>query len=103
MAGGKPGLVLFTSNLERMCEPIAERFDVLRLWSEGDAAIRERGADVVAVLTSGRDRIDAALIDRLPKLRLIVAVGAGYEGVDVSAAGMTQRSPQREFREAVDC
>jgi lactate dehydrogenase-like 2-hydroxyacid dehydrogenase len=90
MAGGKPGLVLFTSNLERMCEPIAERFDVLRLWSEGDAAIRERGAGVVAILTSGRDRIDAALMDRLPKLRLIVAVGAGYEGVDVSAAKLRE-------------
>jgi hydroxypyruvate reductase len=86
MARGKPGLLLFTSNMDRMCEPIAERFDVLRLWSEGDAAIRERGADVVAVLTSGKDRIEAALMDRLPKLRLIVAVGAGYEGVDVSAA-----------------
>jgi len=72
--------------MDRMCEPIAERFDILRLWSEGDAAIRERGAHVIAVLTSGRDRIDAALMDRLPKLRLIVAVGAGYEGVDVSAA-----------------
>ena len=69
-----------------MCEPIAERFDVLRLWSEGDVAIRERGAAVVTILTSGRDRIDAALMDRLPKLRLIVAVGAGYEGVDVPAA-----------------
>jgi lactate dehydrogenase-like 2-hydroxyacid dehydrogenase len=86
MASGKPGLLLFTSNMERMCEPVAARFDVLRLWSEGDAAIRERGAQVVAVLTSGKDRIDSALLDRLPKLRLIAAVGAGYECVDVRAA-----------------
>lgn len=84
----KPGLLLFTSNMDRMCEPIAERFDILRLWSEGDLAIRERGASVVAILTSGRDRIDAVLMDRLPELRLIVAVGAGYEGVEVSAAKM---------------
>lgn len=86
MTSGKPGLLLFTSNMDRMCAPVAERFDVLRLWSEGDAAIRERGADVVAILTSGQDRIDAALLDRLPKLRLIVAVGAGYERVDIAAA-----------------
>jgi hydroxypyruvate reductase len=86
MASGKPGLLLFTANMDRMCEPLAQSFDILRLWSEGDAAIRERGADVVALLTSGRDRVDAALMDRLPRLRLIVAVGAGYEGVDVSAA-----------------
>jgi lactate dehydrogenase-like 2-hydroxyacid dehydrogenase len=72
--------------MDRMCEPLAERFDILRLWSEGDAAICERGADVVAILTSGQDRIDAALMDRLPKLRLIVAVGAGYERVDIAAA-----------------
>ncbi len=90
MASGKPGLLLFTSNMDRMCDPIAERFDVLRLWSEGDAAIRQRGAEVVAVLTSGRDQIDAALMERLPKLRLIVAVGAGYEGVDVPAARKRQ-------------
>jgi lactate dehydrogenase-like 2-hydroxyacid dehydrogenase len=86
VASGKPGLLLFTSNMDRMCEPIAQRFDILRLWSESDLAIRERGAEVVAILTSGKDRIDAALMDRLPKLRLIVAVGAGYEGVDVPAA-----------------
>jgi hydroxypyruvate reductase len=85
MASGKPGLLLFTSNMDRMCEPIAERFDVLRLWDESDA-IHERGAEVVAILTSGRDQIDAALMENLPKLRLIVAVGAGYEGVDVAAA-----------------
>ena len=86
MASGKPGLLLPTSNMDRMCAPIADRFDVLRLWSEGDAALRERGADVVAILTSGQDRIDAALLDRLPKLRLIVAVGAGYERIDIAAA-----------------
>jgi hydroxypyruvate reductase len=86
VASGKPGLLLLTSNMDRMCAPIAERFDVLRLWSEGDVALRERGADVVAILTSGQDRIDAALLDRLPKLRLIVAVGAGYERVDIAAA-----------------
>ena len=90
MASAKPGLLLFTSNMDRMCEPVAERFDVLRLWSEGDAAIRERGAGVVAILTAGKDRIDATLMQRLPKLRLIVAVGAGYEGVDVRAARMRE-------------
>jgi hydroxypyruvate reductase len=86
VTSSKPGLLLFTSNMMRMCEPIAERFDVLRLWSEGDAAICERGDNVVAILTAGKDRIDAALMQRLPKLRLIAAVGAGYECVDVSAA-----------------
>jgi len=85
VASDKPGLLLFTSNMDRMCEPIAQRFDLLRLWSESDA-IRERGAKVVAILTSGKDRIDAALLERLPQLRLVVAVGAGYEGVDVAAA-----------------
>jgi hydroxypyruvate reductase len=90
MTSDKPGLLLFTSNIDPMCEPIAARFDVLRLWneSEPDVAIRERGGNVVAILTSGQDRVDGALMDRLPKLRLIVAVGAGYEGVEVAAARM---------------
>lgn len=90
MASGKPGLLVFNSIIDRMCEPVAERFDVLRLWNEPDpeVALRERGGDMVAILTTGQDRIDAALMDRLPRLRLIVAVGAGYEAIEVAAARM---------------
>lgn len=48
-----------------------------------DGLLASRGAEVVATLTS---HLDAALLDRLRALRLIVVPGAGYEHVDVAAA-----------------
>ena len=81
----KPGLLLFTPNMAGMCAGILHRFDVLKLWEAADpaAAIRERGSNIVAILTTGHDRIDAALQEQLPALKVIVAVGAGlwYTGL----------------------
>ena len=86
---GKPALMMFYPYMEYMAGEAAARFELLRMWEESDhdAAIAARGASVAAVLTTGQDHaIDAALIDRLPALKVIVAVGSGYAGVDVAAA-----------------
>jgi glyoxylate reductase len=57
-------------------------------WDElGDVEIGpldEAGADVEAVIVAG-DRIDAAVLERLPNLRLVANYGAGYDNVDVDA------------------
>ncbi len=84
----KPGLLLFTPGMARLGADVIKRFDVLKLWEAGDvdAALADHGAGIVAILTTGRDRIDASLLDRLPALRVIAAAGAGYEGIDVAAA-----------------
>jgi len=87
--------------MDRMCEPISERFDVFATLNEidPDLAIRERGINVVAVLTSGKDPIDAALMDRLPKLRLIVAVGAATRASRFRPRRyVASLSPMRETR-----
>ena len=42
------------------------------------------GADVEAVIVAG-DRIDAAVLERLPNLRLVANYGVGYDNVDVNA------------------
>ena len=90
MAGAmaKPGLLMIYPYMEYMGGLITDRFDLLKLWDEADpdAAIAERGAGVVAILTTGNEAIGPALMDRLPGLKLIVAVGAGYGGIDVPAA-----------------
>lgn len=84
----KPGLLLIYPYMEYMGGLITDRFDLLKLWEEADpdAAIAARGAGVVAILTTGNETIGPDLMDRLPNLKLIAAVGAGYGGVDVPAA-----------------
>ena len=86
---GKPGLLMFYPYMVHMAGEAAERFDLIKMWEEADvdAAIAARGASVVAILTTGHDfPLNAALFERLPALKLIVAVGSGYAGVDVAAA-----------------
>lgn len=60
-------------------------FEVLRPWQAADPAalIEARRNDVAAVFAA---RLDAALLARLPNLRLIVCPGAGYDGIPVAAA-----------------
>jgi len=43
-------------------------------------------SDTVAVLTNGTVGCAPALMDRMPRLKLIMAIGAGYENIDVAAA-----------------
>ncbi len=74
----KPGLLLIYPYMEYMSGLISDRFDLLKLWEESDPdkAIAERGAGVVAILTTGNEAIGPDLMDRLPGLKVIVAVGA---------------------------
>jgi lactate dehydrogenase-like 2-hydroxyacid dehydrogenase len=80
---------MFYPYMEYMAGDAAQHFDLFRMWEEKDVerAIDEKGGTVVAILTMGQDYpINDALFDRLPNLRLIVAVGAGYACVDVPQA-----------------
>lgn len=56
-----------------------------------DAAARadfleNSGADITAVVTSGRTGVDAALMAELPRLGAVVNFGVGYDTTDVDAA-----------------
>lgn len=44
------------------------------------------GADVTAVVTSGRTGVDAALMAELPRLGAVVNFGVGYDTTDIDAA-----------------
>ena len=61
---------------------------LLRLYDEQDpdAVLAERGHEVVAVANPGEGPLDAALLDRLPNVRLVAHFGVGYETVDVAEA-----------------
>lgn len=66
----------------------AQHFDVVRLWEadDPDAALDARGGEVRAIATSGHHRVDAALMDRLPRLELVANFGVGYDTVDAEEA-----------------
>lgn len=49
-------------------------------------AVREAGGAIRAVLTKGTVGFSAADMDRMPRIEIICAQGAGYEEVDVAAA-----------------
>ena len=48
--------------------------------------IREFGANAEGVVTIGSIGLSAEAMDQMPKLRIILNLGAGYEAVDVDAA-----------------
>lgn len=71
-----------------MQEALASRYR-LHLYERGPDTVDWPAAgltDSVAVLTNGTVGFSAAHMDRLPRLKLIMAIGAGYETIDVAAA-----------------
>lgn len=82
----KPGLLLTSKTCERVIgDALTARFKYIRLWEaeKPDAILNAYGSTVVAMLTMG---CDAALLERLPNLRLIATPGAGYDEIPVQAA-----------------
>jgi len=63
-------------------------FSIVGPWTvSGDwpAWLDENGAGISTAISSGIDRFDAALIDRLPDLKHIAVLGAGLDGIDLDA------------------
>lgn len=56
--------------------------------AERERFLAEHGADVTAVVTSGRTGVDAALMAALPNLGAVVNFGVGYDTTDVDAAAL---------------
>lgn len=66
---------------------LAENFDLRRDTGLGlEAAIARYASQARAIVTRGRNRIDASLIGRFPRLELIANFGVGYDSIDIPAA-----------------
>lgn len=67
---------------------LLERFHIIDAADTASraTAIATQGAGVDLVLTNGATGLRADEIERLPRLRLLAALGAGYENLDVAAA-----------------
>lgn len=54
--------------------------------TDREAFLSSHGADITAVVTSGRTGVDAGLMSVLPNLGAVVNFGVGYDTTDVDAA-----------------
>ena len=72
-----------------LAQTLAERYGAW-VWPDEPAQRAEflssHGAEITAVVTSGRTGVDAALMAQLPKLGAVVNFGVGYDTTDVDAA-----------------
>ena len=72
------------ADVERQLEPTFEVHRATGAVIEG--LVGRHGPAIRAVATRGRDRLDAALLARLPALEIIANFGVGYDSIDLAAA-----------------
>lgn len=77
--------ILLLESLHDEAERCLARCDTL-VRAASPTAVEGDLTDVRAILTRGRGRIDAALMARCPKLRVVARPGAGVDNIDVDAA-----------------
>ena len=86
----KEGVLLTGGFLtEEVRARLESNFAVFRLpeaAAERESFLAENGAAVAAVITTGHQGADAALMEKLPRLKIVACYGVGYDGIDVSAA-----------------
>ncbi len=87
----QPALLVLNFNAEGHLRQMAQAFPSFDLLyapdaSQCEAALTEHGARIQAVLTIGSIGLSAAQMQRMPALRLVCALGAGYENIDVAHA-----------------
>lgn len=83
----KPTILMVPRMPEALVARLRERYTVLGPMERSTPeALPAGAADAEALLTMGSLSTDAALIEALPKLRLICCYGTGIEGVDRARA-----------------
>lgn len=81
-----PNHVLITQKLLKSCEEaLGERYTVHRVYDAADreGLLKGIAPEITAIAGGG---VDAALMDRLPNLKLISNFGVGYDSIDIAAA-----------------
>lgn len=87
----QPALLVLNFNTEAHLRQMAQAFPSFDLLyapdaAQCEAAIAEHGTRIQAVLTIGSIGLSAAQMQRMPALRLVCALGAGYENIAVAHA-----------------
>ena len=85
----KPHILVTRATFGEVIETLRERFDVEdnqrddTPWA-GDE-LKRRLADKDGLLSTGSDRIDAAILDGAPRLKAVCNVAVGYNNIDLAA------------------
>ncbi|WP_313072471.1 D-glycerate dehydrogenase [Melaminivora sp.] len=95
MTDTKPRILIARKIFPEVVERLARHFDVQANdadvhWTPGELAVQL--ADKDGVLTTGSQRIDAALLAACPRLKIVANMAVGYNNFDVpamTAAGVT--------------
>ena len=84
----KPSLLVLIPLSDASRASVEAAFDVIHAPEPArrEAAIATHGAGIRVVLTNGTTGLTAAEIDRMPRLELLSALGAGYENLAVDHA-----------------
>ncbi|MDR0225215.1 MAG: 2-hydroxyacid dehydrogenase [Burkholderiaceae bacterium] len=87
----QPALLVLNFNTEAHLHQMAQAFPSFDLLYAPDArlceaAIAEHGERIQSVLTIGSTGLSAAQMRSMPALRLVCALGAGYENIDIAHA-----------------
>lgn len=80
----KPGVLVMNPRILALASALAADFTVVD--GEDEAALAAAATDIVAILSADTRPIEAALMDRLPNLRLIASFAAGIALIDLEAA-----------------
>ncbi|WP_333840389.1 2-hydroxyacid dehydrogenase [Pelomicrobium sp.] len=83
----KPKVLVTREIFDEVLELLRQHFEVSdnqgdAVWGPEDLA--QRLADKDGVMTSIVDRIDAALLDRAPRLKVVANIAVGYNNIDVA-------------------
>lgn len=81
-------ILLLTQTMEFAKALIGSNYSIVELWQypSREAFLADKASEIRAVVTAGGLAIETSLVEQLPNLGLIAAVGAGYEGIDVDHA-----------------
>lgn len=84
----KPGLLVVGELPDWDFAALSGRFTLHHYWRAADKpALLEAGRDsIVAICTKGEIGADAAMMDALPKTRIIACYGVGVDAIDLEAA-----------------
>ena len=85
----KPRILVTRATFDEVIEKLRERFEVEDNQRDdtpwvGDE-FKRRLADKDGVLSTGSDRIDAAILDGAPRLKAVCNVAVGYNNIDLAA------------------
>lgn len=88
MTDQKPAILVLSTAIAMGIGNGLPEFDLLVGEDEDkrSAIIAENAGRILGIAMIGREAVSDELLDKLPALRQIAVLGAGYEGVDVEAA-----------------